>query len=192
MTDLLAQLEKKIFKCEKCKRLRSITPTPMPHIFYAELENLEIFCVARNPGIEHDYSQVSRQEFMDIYKDRWWISRFGRYLRKQLSDDVVKRKVFFTNVCKCSSPQNSALLLQEIASCSSFLEMQIQLMHPRVILAFGADAHQALVSRTVKGKYDGIKTFFLYHPAYFNHGGNSFYAHWQANVLRQVKEKYDS
>jgi DNA polymerase len=84
--------------------------------------------------------------------------------------------VFIANVIKCRPPQNRDPAEQEIASCMPFLQRQIALLNPRLILVVGRIAAQSLLeSDAPVGKLRGkvhqygerkIPLVVTYHPAY--------------------------
>lgn len=162
---LLENIEKNIMGCDKCPRLRDVTPIPYPHIYYGK--SLKIMVIGRNPGLEHDYKGVSSEEFMKVYKERFLISRVGQYLLEHLGEKIVMNSLFFCNVCKCSSPNNEKLMPSEKERCYEFLEQQVKTIKPKIIITLGTDAKDALEENCVDHKYDGIPVFNMYHPSYF-------------------------
>ena len=160
---MLFELEDRIFNCNKCKRLRDVTHIPMPHIYYnSSLYNVKLFFVGRNPGLEDDYSNVSEQEMMDIYHDRWYKCNFGKYIRSNFGESIVIEKMFFTNVAKCSSPENSQLTEEEMENCSEYLSQQIRIMQPKIIVTFGREAKE-IVEKKINRNCPVVN---LYHPSY--------------------------
>lgn len=84
------------------------------------------------------------------------------------------KKVYLTNVLKSHPPGNRNPSREEIAACLPYLQRQIQLIQPKIILALGAvAAHSLLNTETpvgeLRGKvhdYQGIPLVVTYHPAY--------------------------
>lgn len=84
------------------------------------------------------------------------------------------RDVYIANAVKCRPPENRTPAAEEIAICRSYLERQIELIQPKLIVALGRPAAQALLQAEVKigsarGKlhaYKGIPLIVSYHPAY--------------------------
>jgi DNA polymerase len=88
--------------------------------------------------------------------------------------------VYITNAIKCRPPANRNPHVPEVAQCEPFLRRQVELLQPRVILALGRFAAQALLQGSVPdvatiplGKlrgqlhhYQGIPVVVSYHPAY--------------------------
>ncbi|GAC1605016.1 MAG: hypothetical protein NVS3B2_11110 [Ramlibacter sp.] len=85
-----------------------------------------------------------------------------------------KHKVFITNVLKCRPPGNRNPEPHEIAQCAPYLRRQVELVQPRIILAMGRFAVQALLESNepigkLRGqvhRYNGVPVVVTYHPAY--------------------------
>lgn len=85
-----------------------------------------------------------------------------------------QRNVYIANVLKCRPPGNRNPQPQEMAQCEPFLRRQIALVQPRLILAMGRFALQALLRTTepvgkLRGRvhqYEGVPVVVTYHPAY--------------------------
>ena len=84
------------------------------------------------------------------------------------------QRVFIANTLKCRPPHNRNPLPEELAQCEHFLQRQIELVQPRLILAMGRFAVQALLRSTeavgkLRGRvhrYHGVPLVVTYHPAY--------------------------
>ena len=85
-----------------------------------------------------------------------------------------ERQVYIANTLKCRPPRNRNPAPQEMAQCEPYLQRQIELLQPRLILAMGRFAVQALLrSEEPIGKlrgrvhrYHGVPLVVTYHPAY--------------------------
>lgn len=84
------------------------------------------------------------------------------------------KQVFIANVLKCRPPVNRNPRPDEVAQCAPFLQRQVALVRPRLILAMGRFAVQALLGseqpigrlRGQVHRYQGVPTVVTYHPAY--------------------------
>jgi DNA polymerase len=88
--------------------------------------------------------------------------------------------VYITNVLKCRPPGNRNPKPEEVAQCLPYLERQVALLQPKIILAMGRFAVQALLQDTVPSvetvplgklrgqvhRYQGVPVVVTYHPAY--------------------------
>ena len=84
------------------------------------------------------------------------------------------QRVYIANTLKCRPPRNRNPTPQEMAQCEPFLQRQIELLQPRLILAMGRFAVQALLRSDepigkLRGRvhrYHGVPLVVTYHPAY--------------------------
>jgi DNA polymerase len=84
------------------------------------------------------------------------------------------RQVFIANVLKCRPPHNRNPLPEEVRCCEPYLRRQVALVQPRIVLALGRFAVQALLGSDepigrLRGRvhqYEGRPLVVSYHPAY--------------------------
>jgi uracil-DNA glycosylase family 4 len=88
--------------------------------------------------------------------------------------------VYITNVLKCRPPGNRNPKPEEVAQCEPYLQRQVALLKPKIILAMGRFAVQSLLQHSVPGvdntplgklrgqvhSYQGVPVVVTYHPAY--------------------------
>lgn len=99
----------------------------------------------------------------------------------QLLDNMLRSvqrgrgtNVYIANVLKCRPPGNRNPEPEEMAQCEPFLRRQVELLQPRLILAMGRFAVQALLRsqepigrlRGRRHEYEGVPLVVTYHPAY--------------------------
>jgi DNA polymerase len=85
------------------------------------------------------------------------------------------KDVYIANAVKCRPPQNRTPTAEEITACRPYLERQIDLLQPRLIVLLGKAAVQAVLGRDeamarLRGEvfeYRGIPVIATYHPAYY-------------------------
>ncbi len=90
------------------------------------------------------------------------------------ADGLPQRSVYIANTLKCRPPRNRNPGAEEMAQCEPFLVRQIELLRPRLILAMGRFAVQALLRSDepigrLRGRvhrYQGVPLVVTYHPAY--------------------------
>lgn len=121
-----------------------------------------LMVVGEGPGEQEDLS------------GRPFVGRAGELLDRILeSIETPRPEVFIANVVKCRPPRNRAPLPDERAACLPYLHRQIALVRPRVLLALGATAAEALLGvrrplgemRLKVHRLDGIPLVVTYHPA---------------------------
>ncbi len=153
----LRQLEEAIRTCTRCRlhltRTQAV-PGDGPY-------DAEIMFIGEAPGYYEDK------------KGRPFVGAAGRYLNELLAKNGLRREdVYITNIVKCRPERNRDPLPDEIAACRPFLDRQIELINPRVIVTLGRFALQhffpgASITR-VHGKPRtlGERLFFpTLHPA---------------------------
>ena len=104
-----------------------------------------------------------------------FVGRAGRLLDEMLrAIGEARSSVFIANVLKCRPPNNRDPKPDESAACRSYLERQIELINPRIILAVGRIAAQQLLATDapvgrMRGKVHrlgDVPLIVTYHPAY--------------------------
>ena len=104
------------------------------------------------------------------------MGRSGQLLTKILAAiGYARDEVFICNILKCRPPDNRDPRPEEVACCHDYLERQIELVDPRLILAVGRiAAHNLLQTDTPVGRLRGrvhhygpagIPLVVTYHPA---------------------------
>ena len=121
-----------------------------------------LVCVGEAPGANEDET------------GRPFVGQAGGLLTKILAAvNLTREEVFITNVVKHRPPGNRNPAPGEIEACSPYLVRQLELIKPKVIVAFGTFAAQTLLNtKTPIGKlrgevhrYHGIPLVVTYHPA---------------------------
>ena len=111
-----------------------------------------------------------------FYEDKQglpFVGRAGKLLDKLLKEISISRKdVFITNVVKCRPPNNRDPLPQELEPCTPYLEKQIKIFYPRVIVTLGRfslshflPSEKISTSRGRPVNWQGKILFPVYHPA---------------------------
>lgn len=119
-----------------------------------------------------------------------FVGRAGQLLNLMLKAMGWPRdKVYIANLLKCRPPGNRDPQLDEVAACRPFLQRQIELVQPRVMLALGRQAAQHLLQSTaplaqLRGRVlhygeHGIPLVVTYHPAYLLRSPHDKARAWQ-------------
>ena len=156
--DSLEEIAKKVKKCTRCPLYETAT-NPVPG---EGNPKAELVCVGEAPGAKEDET------------GRPFVGQAGQLLTKILAAiDLTREQVFICNVLKHRPPGNRNPRPEEVEACSPYLIRQLELIKPKVIVAFGTFAAQTLLnSKTPIGqlrglvhKYHGIPLVVTYHPA---------------------------
>ncbi len=145
-----------------------------------------LMCVGEGPGESEDLS------------GRPFVGRAGELLDKILANiELPRSEVYIANVVKCRPPRNRAPLPDERAACLPYLHRQIALVRPRVLLALGSTAAEALLGvkkslgelRLKVHTWDGIPLVVTYHPAALLRNPNWKRPAWDdVRIARQLLE----
>jgi uracil-DNA glycosylase len=131
---------------------------------------------------------------------RPFVGPAGRLLDLLLmSAGFPRETVYICNVLKCRPPGNRDPLPDEVAACTTnYLQPQLDAIAPRVVLALGRFAAQALLDseqslgrlRGVVHGYRGVPLIVTYHPAYLLRTPQMTRAAWQdIQLLRKVLDE---
>lgn len=153
-------LEARIRECDACalcKRRKQAVPGVGDR-------QADWLFVGEGPGAEEDE------------RGEPFVGQAGRLLDNMLASIGLARgnDVYIGNAVKCRPPNNRTPETDELAACFPYLERQIGLIKPRLIVALGRPAAQALLNQEVRiaaarGKlfeFGGIPVVVTYHPAY--------------------------
>jgi DNA polymerase len=118
----LTELHDEIAICQRCDLAKGRTQT----VPGEGLENAEIMFIGEAPGFHED-----RQ-------GRPFVGAAGQFLEELLASIGLSREeVYICNVIKCRPPGNRDPLPDEIEACKPFLDRQIELIQPRLIVTLG-------------------------------------------------------
>lgn len=100
-----------------------------------------------------------------------FVGKAGQLLNEMLLAVGMRREqVYMTNTLKCCPPNHRQQLTDEIKTCQDFLNRQITLIQPKIILAIGHEAAQSLLHQSVFPRQQyfllGIPVFVIPHPEY--------------------------
>jgi DNA polymerase len=112
--------------------------------------------------------------------------------------EVPRDSVYITNIVKCRPPQNRKPLPDEIAACIPYLHRQLEIIRPKVILALGSTAAEAILGvkkslgelRNKVHTYNGIPLVVTYHPAALLRNPNWKRPTWDdVRIARQLLDR---
>lgn len=154
-------LVERVRTCTNCE----LHGTRIQTVFGVGSENADLLIIGEAPGAEEDR------------KGEPFVGRAGKLLDAMLGAIALSRDdVYIANILKCRPPNNRDPQRDESTACTPYLERQIQLLQPKVILALGRIAAQWLLQSDAPiGRLRGQKLGFgnpetplvaSYHPAY--------------------------
>jgi uracil-DNA glycosylase family 4 len=153
------ELRTAVAACTRCRLHESRTQT----VFGVGNPAADWMIIGEAPGAEEDR------------RGEPFVGRAGKLLDEMLLAIGEKRQsVFIANILKCRPPNNRDPSHDEAVSCRPYLERQIELVQPKIILAVGRIAAQQLLqSDAPVGRLRGtihqlgpVPLVVTYHPAY--------------------------
>jgi DNA polymerase len=145
--------------CTKCRLCEQRTHT----VFGEGDADAKIFFIGEGPGETEDRT------------GRPFVGRAGELLTKMIAGMGLKREqVYIANVVKCRPPDNRVPAPDEVATCTPYLERQLEIVRPRVIVTLGLPATRYMLQSNqlmgrLRGKWQewrGIRLMPTFHPAY--------------------------
>ncbi len=153
----LAAIAREIAACKKCALCHSRSKT-VPGVGPADAR---IMFIGEAPGYHEDQQGLP------------FVGRSGQYLTHLLGTVGLRREdVFIANVVKCRPPENRDPLPDELAACQDYLDRQIAVINPAVIITLGrfsmARYFPGARITQIHGqgrRKDGRLYYPMYHPA---------------------------
>ncbi|HEX4862457.1 MAG TPA: uracil-DNA glycosylase [Acidimicrobiales bacterium] len=176
----LAELEAIAQSCTRCPLANGRTTV----VFGEGDPHAGLMVVGEGPGHEEDL------------QGRPFVGRSGQLLDRLLLEEagLERRQVYIANVVKCRPPGNRDPEPAEIDACRPFLEQQVDLIDPRVILTLGNFATKVLLGTKqgitqLRGKaypFRGETALLVptFHPAAALRGGGEVLAKMRADFVR--------
>ena len=156
---MLCEESKRVTDCTACDLHKVRTQT----VFGEGSASAELLLVGEAPGAEEDRA------------GKPFVGACGKLLDKMLAAIGLERsEVYICNALKCRPPKNRTPSEAEIKACRRYLERQIQIVQPSVILALGRASLHALIGedaplskmRGVVHYYGSSRLVVTFHPGY--------------------------
>ncbi|MHB8244438.1 MAG: uracil-DNA glycosylase [Acidimicrobiales bacterium] len=175
----LVEIEAQAKLCVACPLAGSRTQV----VFSRGSEDADLMFVGEAPGRDEDA------------KGEPFVGRSGKLLDRLVTEElgIGRGDYYVANVLKCRPPGNRDPLADEISACSHWLESQIELVAPRVIVTLGNFATRYLLQTSegitrLRGKVhrfsDGIVVVPTFHPAAGLRSGGEVVAGMRADLVR--------
>lgn len=174
-------------KCELCKTRTNI-------VFSGGVPNHKMMLIGEAPGYYEDQ------------KGEPFVGKAGQLLDKIFESVGLSRKkdVYICNTLKCRPPDNRDPLPEEKEACRAYLDAQIEILKPRIILLCGKVALSSMLNTAigitkVRGKWFdgpfGSKMMPIFHPSYLlrndsHEKGSPKWLMWQD--IKEIKKAYDA
>jgi len=180
-------LQARVEACGRCE----LGPTRTKVVFGQGSTESPLVFVGEGPGADEDQQGLA------------FVGKAGQLLTKILEAGGISRDdVFITNVVKCRPPNNRTPNAEEMMRCGDFLEAQLLLLNPKILVCLGATAAKWILKTTegisaIRGRWfewRGIEVFPMFHPSYLlrdesRRKGSPKDLTWQD--VQALKERFD-
>lgn len=176
--------------CDKC----SLAQTRTNIVFSGGIPNHKMMLIGEAPGYYEDQ------------KGEPFVGKAGQLLDKIFESVGLSRQndVYICNTLKCRPPNNRDPLPEEKEACYPYLEAQIEILKPKIILICGKVALATMLNTPVgitkvRGKWFdgpfGSKMMPIFHPSYLlrnesHEKGSPKWLMWQD--IQEIKKAYDA
>ena len=183
------ELKARVAACDRCGLSASRTNV----VFGQGALDTPLVFVGEGPGADEDAQGLA------------FVGKAGQLLTKILSAGGISRDdVFITNVVKCRPPNNRVPSTEEMMRCGDYLEAQLLLLKPKILVCLGATSAKWILKTTeaigyIRGRWfewRGIEIFPMFHPSYLlrdesRKKGSPRDLMWQdVQVLKERLDKY--
>lgn len=157
MVEILNQIDD-VLHCPRCDLAQSRTNV----VVGSGPIDAKIMLIGEAPGRSEDK------------KGEPFVGSAGKELNRLLAFGVLKRDdIYITNVVKCRPPENRVPKSYEIEACHPYLQKQLEVIQPRLIVLLGKTASETMLGRKVEmgqehgkvAEHEGRRYMITYHPA---------------------------
>ena len=155
-------IEKQCKNCTKC----NLSQTRKNVVIERGNRNADILFVGEGPGANEDEQGIA------------FVGQSGKILDLALGSlGISENDIYICNIIKCRPPNNQNPTKEQAYACLPYLESQIELVKPKVIVLLGSIALKYLIDQKLaitkmRGswlEYKNIKVMPTYHPAALLH-----------------------
>lgn len=155
--EILMEVRKEAEVCQRCSLYKTRTNV----VFGEGPANAKIMFLGESPG---RYEDIQGKPFVGLA---------GKFLDKLFDSINLKRsEVFITGSVKCRPPKNRVPTDEEVQACKPYLEKQIEIIKPKLIVILGNVALKNLLGEKSVSELhgeiierEGIKYLITFHPA---------------------------
>ena len=174
------ELEETCKNCTKCK----LCTNRHNVVIGTGNKNAKIMFIGEGPGADEDVQGIP------------FVGKAGKLMDKAFIGVGIKREdVYIANIVKCRPPNNRNPEYEEAETCKEYLDSQIKLINPEIVVLLGSVALKNILGKEYgitasRGKWfekDGIKYMPTFHPAALLRDEIKKIDFWKD--LKQIKEK---
>jgi len=181
----LKALREEIGDCKRCK----LSSGRKNIVFGEGSPDARLMFIGEGPGREEDLQA------------RPFVGDAGMLLTRLIEKMGFRREdVYIANIVKCRPPMNRDPEKDEIESCRGYVEKQIEIINPQVIISLGRISSQTLIGNTAlkmtstRGRffdYNGTPLMPTFHPAYLLRNPKDKWLTWSdaQKVLEKLQDR---
>lgn len=173
------ELKRRVSECKKCGLCKKRNKTVLGE---GPTENCRVVVIGEGPGADEDAT------------GRPFIGKAGLLLTSILENGgkIPRETLYITNIVKCRPPENRNPTREEAEACSEYLEAQLLLLHPDIVVTLGNVPTQFLLKTStgitnLRGQWiewRGVRLFPMFHPSFLLRNdskaeGSPKYLTWQ-------------
>lgn len=185
----LKEIENDCSRCFKCDLSKSRSKI----VFSDGNPKSKVMIIGEGPGKQEDETGIP------------YVGRAGQLLDKiLLSQNITRNDVYICNTVKCRPPENRTPTDGEMAACKVYLDSQIQLIRPKIIILTGSTPVKNILNTKtpiskIRGQWFdgplGSKIMPIFHPSYLlrnetNEPGKPKWLTWQD--IKEIKRAIDA
>ena len=190
MFEQLESVRQKCAACQKC----ALCQTRTKSVFSGGVPNHKLMLIGEAPG------------FFEDQQGEPFVGKAGQLLDKIFESVGLSRQkdIYICNTIKCRPPNNRDPLPEEKAACREYLDAQLDILRPKIILLCGKVALKSFIDTDlgitkVRGQWfdgpNGAKMMPIFHPSYLLRNaqktpGSPKWLMWQD--IQEIKRMYDS
>ena len=168
MSSAYEQLKAECLQCTAC----ALASTRKQVVFGVGPAPCNLMLIGEAPGADEDEQGIP------------FVGRAGQLLTKMLATVNIDRdkEAYIANICKCRPPENRNPEKEEAQACMHWLQDQIKLVQPKILVLVGAVAMKNMLGEEMpgitrsRGKWvtcEGIDTMIIFHPSYLLRNASS-------------------
>ena len=190
MFEQLESVRQKCAACQKC----ALCQTRTKSVFSGGVPNNKLMLIGEAPG------------FFEDQQGEPFVGKAGQLLDKIFESVGLSRQkdIYICNTIKCRPPNNRDPLPEEKNACREYLDAQLDILRPKIILLCGKVALKSFIDTDlgitkVRGQWfdgpNGAKMMPIFHPSYLLRNaqktvGSPKWLMWQD--IQEIKRVYDT
>lgn len=190
MFEQLESVRQKCAACQKC----ALCQTRTKSVFSGGVPNHKLMLIGEAPG------------FFEDQQGEPFVGKAGQLLDKIFESVGLSRQkdIYICNTIKCRPPNNRDPLPEEKNACREYLDAQLDILRPKIILLCGKVALKSFIDTDlgitkVRGQWfdgpNGAKMMPIFHPSYLLRNaqktvGSPKWLMWQD--IQEIKRVYDT